>query len=69
MKICNTMVDLCQQQPNYIDVTIQILHNCVKPFLLDNATDAQIYSSALVAFYSDFGTEEEPLSVDLCVSV
>ncbi|CAF1262817.1 unnamed protein product [Rotaria sordida] len=55
MKIFNILGDLCQQQPNYIDVFIQILQNCSKPFLLDKSTDGEIYSSALVAFYSDFG--------------
>ncbi|CAF3352412.1 unnamed protein product [Rotaria sp. Silwood1] len=29
--------------------------NCSKPFLLDKATDAEIYSSALISFYADFG--------------
>jgi hypothetical protein len=55
MKIFNILADLCQKQPNYIDGFVQILQNCSKPFLLDKSTDAEIYSSALVAFYSDFG--------------
>lgn len=57
MKIVNILGDLCQQQPNYTDVLIEILQNCSKPFLLDKATDGEIYSSALVAFYSDFGKD------------
>ncbi|CAF3323798.1 unnamed protein product [Rotaria socialis] len=55
MKIFNILGDLCQQQPNYIDAFVQILQHCSKPFLLDKATDGEIYSSALVAFYSDYG--------------
>jgi hypothetical protein len=62
MKIFNILTDLCQQQPNFIDPFIQIIQNCIKPFLLDKSTDAEIYSSALTAFYSDFGTENSPLS-------
>ncbi|CAF4697731.1 unnamed protein product, partial [Rotaria magnacalcarata] len=54
MKILNILGDLCQQQPNYIDAFVQILQHCSKPFLLDKATDGEIYSSALVAFYSDY---------------
>ena len=57
MKIFNTLADLCQQQPNYIEAFVQVLQNCVKPFLLDKSTDAEIYSSALVAFYADFGID------------
>ena len=53
------MVDLCQQQSNYIDVTIQIVQNSVKPFLFDKSTDAEVYSAAIVAFYSDFGKEND----------
>jgi hypothetical protein len=55
MKIFNILADLCQQQPNYIDPFVQIIQNCSKPFLLDKSTDAEIYSPALIAFYSDFG--------------
>lgn len=55
MKIFNILADLCQQQPNYIESFIEIIQNCIKPFLLDKSTDADIYSSALIAFYSDFG--------------
>ncbi|CAF1072360.1 unnamed protein product [Adineta steineri] len=55
MKIFNILADLCQDQPNYIDPFIEILQNCSKPFLLDKSTDAEIYSTALTAFYSDFG--------------
>ena len=57
MKIFNILADLCQQQPNYIDPFVQIIQNSSKPFLLDKSTDAEIYSSALIAFYSDFGKE------------
>ncbi len=60
MKIFNILADLCQQQPNYIDPFIQIIQNSSKPFLLDKSTDAEIYSSALTAFYSDFGNEYSP---------
>ncbi|CAF0835162.1 unnamed protein product [Adineta ricciae] len=55
MKIFNILADLCQDQPNYIDTFVELLRNCSKPFLLDKSTDAEIYSSALIAFYSDFG--------------
>jgi len=55
MKIFNILADLCQQQPNYIESFVQIIQNCTKPFLLDKSTDAEIYFSALTAFYSDFG--------------
>ncbi|CAF2057881.1 unnamed protein product [Rotaria magnacalcarata] len=55
MKIFNMLVDLCQQQPLFINPFIEILKNCSKPFLLDKSTDAEIYASALVSFYSDFG--------------
>ena len=57
MKILNKLADLCQQQPNYIDAMVEILQHCIKPFLLDKSTDAEIYSSALVAFYADFGMQ------------
>ncbi len=53
----NILADLCQEQPNYTDAFVEILQNCSKPFLLDKSTDADIYSSALIAFYSDFGRE------------
>ncbi len=56
----NILADLCQEQPNYTDAFIEILQNCSKPFLLDKSTDADIYSSALIAFYSDFGKEYFP---------
>ncbi|CAF1002747.1 unnamed protein product [Rotaria sordida] len=55
MKIFNILADLCQQQALFIDPFINILKNCSKPFLLDKSTDAEIYSSALISFYSDFG--------------
>lgn len=55
MKILNKLADLCLSQPNYIESFVEIVTNCVKPFLLDKSTDAEIYSSALVAFYADFG--------------
>ncbi len=55
MKIFNILADLCQEQTLYIDPLIELLKNCSKRFLLDKSTDAEIYSSALVAFYSDFG--------------
>jgi hypothetical protein len=55
MRIFNILADCCQEQPLYINPFIEILKNCSKPFLLDKSTDAEIYSSALVAFYSDFG--------------
>lgn len=58
MKIFNILADLCQQQPNYIEPFIEILQNCTKPLLLDKSTDAEIYSSALIAFYSDFGKKK-----------
>ena len=61
MKIFNILADLCQKQPNYIEAFVQVLQNCVKPFLLDKSTDAEIYSSALVAFYADFGTDQSPV--------
>ncbi|CAF0791002.1 unnamed protein product [Rotaria sp. Silwood1] len=55
MKMLNILADLCQQQALFIDPFINILKNCSKPFLLDKATDAEIYSSALISFYADFG--------------
>lgn len=55
MRILNLLVDLCQEQPNYIEPLMQLIDNCTKPFLLDKSTDAEVYSSALTAFYSDFG--------------
>lgn len=63
MKIFNKLAELCQEQPNYIEAFVQILQNCVKPFLLDRSTDAGIYSSALVAFYADFGKSMKRLNV------
>lgn len=62
MKIFNVLGDLCQQQPNYINVFVQILQHSAKPFLLDKSTDAEIYSSVLVAFYSDFGNKSRSLN-------
>lgn len=55
MKIFNILADLCQKQAFYIDPFIELLKNCSKRFLLDKSTDAEIYSSALITFYSDFG--------------
>jgi hypothetical protein len=55
MKIFNILIDLCQEQALYIDSFVELLKNCLQPFLLDKSTDAEIYSSALIAFYSDFG--------------
>ncbi len=55
MKIFNILVNLCQEQSLYIDPFLELLKNCSKRFLLDRSTDAEIYSSALVAFYSDLG--------------
>ncbi len=55
MRIFNILADCCQEQPLYINPFIEILKNCSKPFLVDKSTDAEIYSSALIAFYSDFG--------------
>ncbi|UJR26392.1 hypothetical protein I4U23_007724 [Adineta vaga] len=55
MKLLNILADCCEEQPLYINSFIDILKNCSKPFLLDKSTDAEIYSSALIAFCSDFG--------------
>ena len=57
MKIFNILADFCQNQALFIDPVIAILDNCSKPFLLKKSTDAEVYASALVAFYSDFGTK------------
>ena len=56
MRIFNVLADLCQEQPNYIDAFVHVVRHCIKPFLLHRSTDAEIYSSALTAFYSDFGS-------------
>jgi hypothetical protein len=63
MAIFNIFADLYQQQPLYIEPFIELLKNCSKPFLLDKSTDAEIYSSALLAFYSDFGREHSFLNI------
>ena len=55
MNIFNILADLCQEKALFIDPFIDILKNCSKEFLLDKSTDAEIYSSALISFYSDFG--------------
>jgi hypothetical protein len=55
MKIFNVLVNLCEEQSVYVEPFMELLKNCVKRFLLDRSTDAEIYSSALIAFYSDFG--------------
>lgn len=59
MKIFNILLDLCQEQTLYIEPFLELLKNCSKRFLLDRSTDAEIYSSVLAAFYSDFGSIEK----------
>ena len=55
MQLLNILADCCEEQPVYVNPFIEIVKNCSKPFLLDKSTDAEIYASALIAFYSDFG--------------
>jgi len=53
MQIFNILADLCQEQALYIEPFIELLKNCSKRFLVDKSTDAEIYSSLLIAFYAD----------------
>ena len=62
MRIYNVLADLCQDQPNYIDAFVHVVRHCIKPFLLNKSTDAEIYSSALMAFYSDFGRDSSSVT-------
>lgn len=55
MAIFNILANLCQEQSLYIEPFLAVLNHCSHRFLLDRSTDADIYSSVLVAFYSDFG--------------
>lgn len=55
LAIFNILADLCQEQSLYIEPFLALLKNCSKRFLLDRSTDTEVYSSVLVAFYSDFG--------------